>query len=155
MSALRSILSVRSTWNSNLLNEYFSDRADASFRKYCNSNCVTLVIINNVVYTWHISLLLVSYWSTGNTKYRLCVGAARPTSVTGICDLWSLWASWRLAITLSLRTKGGQAMGPQIARFIGPTWGPPGSCRPQMGPMLAPWTLLSGPAYTDGPRRYG
>ena len=32
----------------------------------------------------------------------------------------------------------------QIARFIGPTWGPPGSCRPQMGPMLAPWTLLSG-----------
>ena len=22
--------------------------------------------------------------------------------------------------------------------------GPPGSCRPQMGPMLAPWTLLSG-----------
>ena len=33
---------------------------------------------------------------------------------------------------------------PQITRFVGPTWGPPGSCRPQMGPMLAPWTLLSG-----------
>ena len=32
----------------------------------------------------------------------------------------------------------------QIPRFTGPTWGPPGSCRPQMGPMLAPWTLLSG-----------
>ena len=32
----------------------------------------------------------------------------------------------------------------QIARFMGPTWGPPGSCRPQMGPMLAPWTLPSG-----------
>ena len=32
----------------------------------------------------------------------------------------------------------------QIARFMGPTWGPPGPCRPQMGPMLAPWTLLSG-----------
>ena len=26
----------------------------------------------------------------------------------------------------------------QIARFMGPTWGPPGSCRPQVGPMLAP-----------------
>ena len=25
-----------------------------------------------------------------------------------------------------------------------PTWGPPGSCRPQMGLMLAPWTLLWG-----------
>ena len=32
----------------------------------------------------------------------------------------------------------------QIAKFMGPTWGPPGSCRPQMGPMSAQWTLLSG-----------
>ena len=32
----------------------------------------------------------------------------------------------------------------QIASFMGPSWGPPRSCRPQMGPMLAPWTLLSG-----------
>ena len=34
-----------------------------------------------------------------------------------------------------------------ITGFIGQTWGPPGSCRPQMGPMLAPWTLLSGHLY--------
>ena len=32
----------------------------------------------------------------------------------------------------------------QIAKFMGPTWGPLRSCRPQMGPMLTPWTLLSG-----------
>ena len=32
----------------------------------------------------------------------------------------------------------------KIASFMVPTWGPPGSCRPQMGPMLAPWTMLSG-----------
>ena len=32
----------------------------------------------------------------------------------------------------------------QIAKCMGPTWGPSGSCRPQMGPMSAPWTLLSG-----------
>ena len=31
----------------------------------------------------------------------------------------------------------------QIARFMGPTCGTPGSYRPQMGPMLAPWSLLS------------
>ena len=31
----------------------------------------------------------------------------------------------------------------QIAKLMGPTWGPHGSCRPQMGPMLAPWNLLS------------
>ena len=36
----------------------------------------------------------------------------------------------------------------QIAKFMGPTWGPPGSCQPQMGPMLAPWTLLSGNGLT-------
>ena len=33
---------------------------------------------------------------------------------------------------------------PQITKFMGPIWGPPGSCRPQMGPMLAPWSMLSG-----------
>ena len=32
----------------------------------------------------------------------------------------------------------------QITKFMRPTWSPPGSCRPQMGPMFAPWTLLSG-----------
>ena len=32
----------------------------------------------------------------------------------------------------------------QIARFMGLTWGPPGACRPQTGPELAPWTLLLG-----------
>ena len=32
----------------------------------------------------------------------------------------------------------------QIAKFMGTTWDPPGPCRSQMGPMLVPWTLLSG-----------
>ena len=31
-----------------------------------------------------------------------------------------------------------------IARFMGPTWGPPGAESTWVGPMLAPWTLLSG-----------
>ena len=33
---------------------------------------------------------------------------------------------------------------PLIARFMGPTWGPSGADRTQVGPMLAPWTLLCG-----------
>ena len=37
-----------------------------------------------------------------------------------------------------------QGLSTQIAMLMGPTWDPSGSCRPQMGPMLAPWTLLSG-----------
>ena len=31
-----------------------------------------------------------------------------------------------------------------IARFMGPTWDPSGADRTQMGPLLVPWTLLSG-----------
>ena len=31
-----------------------------------------------------------------------------------------------------------------IARFMGSTWGPPGADRTQVGPMLTPWSLLSG-----------
>ena len=31
-----------------------------------------------------------------------------------------------------------------IAGFMWPIWGPPGADRTQVGPMLAPWTLLSG-----------
>ena len=31
-----------------------------------------------------------------------------------------------------------------IARFMGPTWGPSGADSTQVGPMLAPWSLLSG-----------
>ena len=30
------------------------------------------------------------------------------------------------------------------AMFMGPTWGPSGADRTQVGPMLNPWTLLSG-----------
>ena len=37
-----------------------------------------------------------------------------------------------------------QHMTSQIAKFMGPTGGPTGSWRPQMGLMLAPWTLLLG-----------
>ena len=49
---------------------------------------------------------------------------------------------WSLIIRLYTDT--------QIAKFMGPTGGPPGSCRPQMGPMLAPWTLFGdqGMAYS-------
>ena len=47
----------------------------------------------------------------------------------------SIWSGHEVATVL---------LPAQITKFMGPTWGPPGSCRPQMGPMLAPWTLLSG-----------
>ena len=38
---------------------------------------------------------------------------------------------------------------PLIARFMEPSWGPSGACRTQVGPMLAPWRLLSGNYIND------
>ena len=38
---------------------------------------------------------------------------------------------------------------PLIARFMGPTWDPSGADRTQVGPMLAPWTLLSGSSHCN------
>ena len=39
-------------------------------------------------------------------------------------------------------------VGSLIARFMGPTCDPSGADRSQVGPMLAPWTLLSGTRYS-------
>ena len=55
------------------------------------------------------------------------------TAVKYHCDIFYRFASyWR------------EELASLIARFMGPTWGPSGADRTQMGSMLAPWTLLSG-----------
>ena len=41
-----------------------------------------------------------------------------------------------------------------ITRFMGPTWGPSGADRTQIGPMLAPWTLVSGLATGHTVKQY-
>ena len=55
---------------------------------------------------------------------------------------------WPLVLTQRLTTldfcQQVALMWSLVARFMGPTWGPSGADRTQVGPMLAPWTLLSG-----------
>ena len=54
---------------------------------------------------------------------------------------------WLVACSVSQaisKYRGYSVMVTLIARFMGPTWGPSGTDRTQVGPMLAPWTLLSG-----------
>ena len=48
------------------------------------------------------------------------------------------------AMSSSINTNDPIANTSLIARFMGPAWGPSGADRTQVGPMLAPWTLLSG-----------
>ena len=55
-----------------------------------------------------------------------------------------MFITWRTHKRHCIACLEGWDMRSQIANFMEPTWGPPGSCRPQMGPMLVPWTLLSG-----------
>ena len=65
-----------------------------------------------------------------------------------LCNM--LWFIWNIIIFLCrMISYSGYShlmisAATQRARFLGPTWGPSGSCLPQMGPMLAPWTSLSG-----------
>ena len=56
-----------------------------------------------------------------------------------------LWLNFQyIVIAIAYNTYNiSEGIYTQIAKFMGPTWGPPGSCQPQMGPMLAPWNLLS------------
>ena len=55
----------------------------------------------------------------------------------GECCVYVLWSSCGMRLNKAQNT-------PEIVKFMGPAWGPPGSCRPQIGPMLAPWNLFSG-----------
>ena len=59
------------------------------------------------------------------------------------CHLYSLYSMSTRYITMCIykcaRYTCGYGRQSQIARVVWPTWGPPGSWRPQVGPMLAPW----------------
>ena len=64
-----------------------------------------------------------------------------------VCDQYikKYWLANKIS-SFTHHHMGGSAWmcrSPLIARFMGPTWAPPGSDRTQVGPMLAPWTLLS------------
>ena len=71
------------------------------------------------------------------------------TGGTGGCRLSpAVWGGvggvgWFRAVCMALVSNSSPD-----SKVPGPTWGPPGSCGPQMGPMMAPWTLLSGSMYS-------
>ena len=72
-------------------------------------------------------------------KYMLYYPEIHNGSIYRSQDLRELSTSRNMVIILPYWSAQSQ-----IAKFMGPTWDPPGFCRPQMGPMLAPCTLLSG-----------
>ena len=117
---------------------------------WCNFDHIPMEIFYNVTQKWVDFLQWNCRWHNSLMKIYLCIfflGYINliciydPLDISicclvGECDWMHLW-------TTVGHGKDG-CWPSQIARFMGPTWGPPGSCRPQVGPMLAPWTLLFG-----------
>ena len=74
----------------------------------------------------------------------------RMTSITGAID----WNHDATAVRIGKTNLLEMRVPPLIARFMGPTWGPSGANRTQVGPMLAPWTLLYGLRLENPDRAY-
>ena len=77
-----------------------------------------------------------------NVVYLMCSRMVKQDSKM------SCWVDWYTVLIWWLWDSQGMSHGrqlaAQIARFMGPTWGSHGVDRTQVGPVLAPWTLLSG-----------
>ena len=67
-----------------------------------------------------------------------------PYDCHGVSNYWQFDRLINSLFRLTAKETSKLCITAQIANFMGPAWGPPGSCRPQIGPTLAPWTLLSG-----------
>ena len=71
-------------------------------------------------------------------------------SITWLLIYWLLAPANRLQLWCWL-CRINESLPLPIARFMGPTWGPSEADRTQFGPMLPPWSLLSGLIVFQGP----
>ena len=67
-------------------------------------------------------------YSLLNSLFKLATTKCQGFTILAVCR-GSIGHRWIPLIKVQLCGK------PQIAKFMGPTWGSPGSCRPQVGPM--------------------
>ena len=86
--------------------------------------------------------ILYESWVSWEDLWRVI---AYDSPHTARCWVWGQWGhanTWLWGTTHSITCT--LMLVTLIARFMGPTWGPSGADRTQVGPMLVPWTLLSG-----------
>ena len=112
-----------------------------------HGRCVNCITSSHVLLIWSTRTFTHSQWN------------ARCNSISPVVCTWV----WGLQDTICLHVmrvyvpqgqvcylhsfvipKGYRQGCTLIARLIGPTWGLSGADRTQVGPMLVPWTLLSG-----------
>ena len=138
--------------------QFFSNIYDShivSLRSYwrCNLGCdhFWLSIKHNIEISSRILKIVLSMSSNSiGSHYNLIIILQMLKDDNLICSdvTWKSWhlislATQSLLNSLCYLIKKHQSS-IQIAKFMGPTWGPPGTCRPKMGPMWSSWTLLSG-----------
>ena len=109
--------------------------------------------------SWYTcTCLIICQWQSlpsFHTKTRTNWGTSQRIYAGGFCYVfWDLGTAdftdilqWGYFVLANILNTGNPLLKSrreltQITKFMGPTWGPPGFCRPQMGHMLAPWTLL-------------
>ena len=148
-----------------------ADSAPAHWVQVIMYNCSNGVSINNLLYgsqiNWHQDQAYVLNHVRDSCYVAVTLVFSRPrlrcTNLTG--PLWfHLSLSHHFAIIVTSVTvqlpdtlisptnmTAGSLLVPKnskanflIVRFVGPTWGPSGADRTQVGPMLVPRTLLSG-----------
>ena len=83
--------------------------------------------------------IVVTYTASMGAQYVHCYATFVRDAITHIMPsrYRGPWGTGSVAAAIS-------QMVSLISRFMGPTWGTTGSDRTQVGPMLDPWTLLSG-----------
>ena len=83
-------------------------------------------VLSKVQFSANWDITLTSSW---------CLGARKGQNYGGSTYIHVLINIIQYGLLITTTT--------EIAKFMGPTWGPPESCRPQMCPILDPWTMLS------------
>ena len=115
-----------------LLTKYLTVQSRYNAVKFTQTTLKHLgLTIANIAIHWINEYYITLQMSTVNISEKIAAILLNNVAITLASYPITLYVYWPAVPT-------------QIAKFMGPTWGPPGSCLIQMGPMLAPWTLLSG-----------
>ena len=117
-----------------------------------NISCVTgplwgnppVTVVSHHKGQWSGALMFSLIWTDSWPNDRN-TGDLRPDRVYyDVTVMWETSHYFDRQIAFSQISTIANRVNSQITKFMWRTWGPPGSYRPQLSPMLAPWTLLSG-----------
>ena len=108
-------------------------------------NCSILIEITCI---WYINIIILftlfspPKWYFSWTKYP-CTHLFHRCSDDPFQLVNQILQKWQCLVITMVADHQVWALYTHIAKFMWPTWGPPGSCQHQMSPKLAPWTSVT------------